>query len=116
MLKRRFNAAFTELVERTHLIFCQVFTIDEVRHAVSRLKYDKATVFDGVTLEMVIYAGESIVVQLTCLFNLCLKHGFVSESFTKSIIVLVLKVLINSLNLTHLRIIVLSRLYVFKSV
>ena len=91
MLKRRFNAAYTELVKRTYLSFCQLFTIDEVRHAVSRLKYDKAVGFDGVTPEMVIYAGESIVVQLICLFNLCLIHGFAPESFTKSIIVPVQK-------------------------
>ena len=91
MLNRRFNAAYTELVKRTYLSFCQLFTIDEVRHAVSRLKYDKAVGFDGVTPEMVIYAGKSIVVQLMCLFNLCLIHGFAPESFTKSIIVPVQK-------------------------
>ena len=56
----------TELVERKHLSFCQLFTTDEVRHAVSRLKCDKAVGFDGVTPEMVINAGKSIVVQLMC--------------------------------------------------
>ena len=96
MLKRFFNAAYTDLVERTHLSFYRLFTIDEVRHVVSWLKYDKAAGFDGVTPEMTNYAGESILVQLTCLFTLCLIHGFVSESFvpesfTKSIIVPVLK-------------------------
>ncbi len=40
---------------------------------------------------MVIYARESIIAQLTCLFSLCVTHGFVTESFTKSIILSVLK-------------------------
>ncbi len=34
VLNRRFNAAYTELVERAHFSLCQLFTIDEVRCAV----------------------------------------------------------------------------------
>ena len=84
------NAAYTELVEYRHLSFCLLFPIDEVRHAVSQLKY-KAAGFHGATLEMIIYAGESIVYKLTCLFNSCLLCNCVPECFTKSIVVSVLK-------------------------
>ena len=68
-----------------------MFTIDGVKNAIANLKKNKAPGSDGIYPEMIIYAGDVLVDRLTKLFNMCLVHGFVPDSFGQSVIVPVLK-------------------------
>ena len=44
-----------------------------------------------ISLEMIIFAKESLHAALMKLFNLCIIHDFVSDNFSKSVIVAVVK-------------------------
>ena len=91
MLKARFNVAFEEILACPENCYCLPFTFSEIKNAICNLKKEKASGLDSVSPEMVIYAGDVLVQMLTLLFNMCLLHGFVPESFGSSIIIPVVK-------------------------
>ena len=68
-----------------------VFTVEDVDCAIRSLKNNQAVGPDGLSSEHLLYAGGRLIVLLTTLFNSCLVHGFVPESFATSLIVPVSK-------------------------
>ena len=58
---------------------------------IAKFTKGKASDSDGVFPEHVLHAGDALVDVLTDLFNLCVIHGFVSVSFSSSVIVPVVK-------------------------
>ena len=58
----------------------------EVKYAINNLKHKKACGIDGVTLETVRHAGDSLISVLTNLYNKCLLHGYVPDNFRAGLI------------------------------
>ena len=69
-----------------------VFGVDLVDSVISTsLKRGKAPGLDSLTVEHFTYAHPSVVVHLTRLFNLILKHGYVPNAFGDGIVVPLIK-------------------------
>jgi len=58
---------------------------------ISHLKYRKASGYDGITNEHIIYGGNNLLVYLCLPFNSLIKHCFVPADFCFGIIVSLLK-------------------------
>ena len=58
----------------------------EVKYAINNLKLGKTCGIDGITLEAVSHAGDSLISVLTDLYNKCLQHGYVPDNFSAGLI------------------------------
>ena len=68
-----------------------MFSVNDVRVAVAKLKKGKAPGCDRISLEHILYASDALVYALTYLFNVCIIHSFVLDSFSSSMILPVIK-------------------------
>ena len=59
----------------------------DVEAVIKTLKVNKATGSDGLMAKHLKFSGRRLLFFITKLFNGCLKHGFVPDSFTSSIII-----------------------------
>jgi exonuclease III len=89
-LMKRFLSAY-EHYAGNHSNDCLLFTLNDVKQAISTLKLGKSPGFDGIMPEMIYYAGNHLADIMMKLFNLCLVHGYVPDSFCHSVIVPVVK-------------------------
>ena len=90
-LKHQFESVYSEYAGAIDNQNCVLFSINDVKVAIDKLKKGKASGLDNVSPEHVLYAGDALANALTNLFNLCILHGFVPDSFSFSLIVLVVK-------------------------
>jgi hypothetical protein len=86
----QFHATYEDYVTKADSC-CVMFSMLDVKSAIMCLKKEKAAGLDGITPEMIIYAGDSLVTALVRLFNMCILHGYVPVNFSTSIIVPVIK-------------------------
>ena len=68
-----------------------MFTIADVEIAIRKLAKNKALGVDQVCPEHLIFAEKAVSKHLCILFNACISHGCVPDSFTSSVIVPVVK-------------------------
>ena len=68
-----------------------VFTVSYVEKALAVLKSGKASGFDGIVCEHLIYSHPSLLVCLVLLFNVMCYHGFVPDDFGVGITVPLVK-------------------------
>ena len=68
-----------------------MFSVNDVRVAVAKLKKGKTPGCDRIFSEHILYAGDALVYALTDLFNIRIIHSFVTDSFSSSMIVPVIK-------------------------
>ena len=68
-----------------------LFTVDGVEEAIHKLAKKKAPGVDHLYPEHLIYAVNNVAKHLLLLFNACIVHGCVPDSFTCSVIVPVIK-------------------------
>ena len=70
---------------------CTTFTVEEVVIALSKLKRGKASGFDNVTCEHILYAHPIVVSCITDLFNMIMQAGCVPKGFGRGIMIPLLK-------------------------
>lgn len=63
----------------------------DIEMAINKLKQGKASGFDGISSEHLVYSHPIILSILLRLFNLMMKHGFVPDAFGNGIIIPILK-------------------------
>ena len=70
---------------------CHMFTVNNIKIAISKLKQGKAVGMDGISSEHLIYADSRLHVLLSLLFNAMLTHGYICDSLMDTIIVPIIK-------------------------
>ena len=99
-LKSQFVECYEEYLQRNDHLHV-VFSVEDVECAVHALKCNKAASPDLLGAEHLQCAGGRIPVLLTKLFNSCLVHDYVPDSFGTSFIVPVPKGDINKLSVSE---------------
>jgi hypothetical protein len=86
--RNKFNDRMKNYVGDTGL-----YVVDEgcIYRCISNMKKGKAAGFDGLMVEHLIYSHPSIIQLLCVIFNLCLAVGYTPESFTRGIVIPLLK-------------------------
>jgi hypothetical protein len=90
-LKDRFCDAYKTYMNIPEVNRFSEFSVNEVRIALASLKKNKAPGLDKISPEMILYAGNNLSHCLSFLFNMCICHSFVPDSFSTSVIVPVVK-------------------------
>jgi len=67
------------------------FTVHDVTSACKQQKTGKAVGADNVAMEALIFGTAKLYVHISLLFSLCVRHGHVPDSLTKSIMVPLVK-------------------------
>ena len=65
-----------------------VFDIPDIEAAIGSLKFGKTPGFDDTVKEHISYSHPAIIVHLKFLFNILIKHCYVSDSFGFGVIIL----------------------------
>ena len=86
-LKNRFLACYEKYMEQHESAVDVVFAVKDVDWAIRSLKNNKAAGPDGLISEHGLFAESRLLVLLAKMFNSCLVHSFVPESFATSLIV-----------------------------
>lgn len=86
-LKNKFLMLYDEYVCTHKLDRCTVFSVSDIESIIVKLKKNKSAGGDGLTAEHLQFAGGRLYYLLSLLFNSCIKHAFVPDSFGSSVIV-----------------------------
>jgi hypothetical protein len=90
-IRNLFESAYDAYASNVNNQCYTPFSIMDVKIAVAKLKKGKSPGSDNISPEHILYAGDTFVNALTDLFNMCIVHGFVPDSFSFAVIVLVVK-------------------------